>query len=86
MISRSDLFLTNRLVMLWKLGAANSSGTGSGGIGVPRGFTNSIIGGKGDKWNIGAEIARKFFGFIRRLRALMVFPEFRHHFWFGAYG
>ncbi|KAH7322360.1 hypothetical protein B0J17DRAFT_247097 [Rhizoctonia solani] len=28
----------------------NPSGTGSGGIGVPRGFTNSIIGGVGEKW------------------------------------
>ncbi|CAE6478552.1 unnamed protein product [Rhizoctonia solani] len=31
-------------------GETNSSGKGSGGIGVPRGFTNSIIGGTGEKW------------------------------------
>ncbi|QRV82446.1 LATS, large tumor suppressor [Ceratobasidium sp. AG-Ba] len=29
---------------------ATPTGTGSGGIGMPRGFTNAIIGGRGDKW------------------------------------
>ncbi|CUA77053.1 LATS, large tumor suppressor [Rhizoctonia solani] len=39
----------------------NSSGKGSGGIGVPRGFTNSIIGGTGDKWFPGVESRSKPF-------------------------
>ncbi|ELU42956.1 AGC/NDR protein kinase [Rhizoctonia solani AG-1 IA] len=35
---------------------ANPPGTNSGGIGVPRGFTNSIIGGTGDKWVTGPNV------------------------------
>ena len=31
----------------WRVGAGV---TNSGGIGVPRGFTNAIIGGRGEKW------------------------------------
>ncbi|KAG8687813.1 hypothetical protein FRC09_013267 [Ceratobasidium sp. 395] len=34
--------------------AVNPAGNGSGGIGVPRGFSNSIIGGRGEKWDSGA--------------------------------
>ncbi|KAJ1305684.1 hypothetical protein OPQ81_010422 [Rhizoctonia solani] len=34
---------------------AVNSGTGSGGIGVPRGFTNSIIGGTREKWVSGVD-------------------------------
>lgn len=34
--------------------------TGSGGIGVPPGFTNAIIGGRGDKWE-GQGVRREFY-------------------------
>ncbi|KAG9088617.1 hypothetical protein FRC06_001947 [Ceratobasidium sp. 370] len=36
--------------------AVSPTGTGSGGIGVPRGFTNAIIGGRGEKWEGGGGI------------------------------
>ncbi|KEP50292.1 AGC/NDR kinase [Rhizoctonia solani 123E] len=38
-----------------------NSGKGSGGIGVPRGFTNSIIGGTADKWVSGVDTSSKPF-------------------------
>jgi hypothetical protein len=41
----------------------NSPGTGSGGIGVPRGFTNAIIGGRGEKWDGSGGVRRKCFWF-----------------------
>ncbi|QRW24311.1 LATS, large tumor suppressor [Rhizoctonia solani] len=43
---------------------ANSPGTNSGGIGVPRGFTNSIIGGTGDKWATGPNVNRQYYHLI----------------------
>ncbi|KAG8747112.1 hypothetical protein FRC11_012483, partial [Ceratobasidium sp. 423] len=47
----SNFFETSALSSdLARVETVNPSGTGSGGIGVPRGFTNSIIGGTGEKW------------------------------------